>query len=157
MSWRWLLAPVGLIGIAVLVAASVIPMMFSIAYGLPLIVLVVSLGVLALARRRAARPATTAARRWLTGAVAGLALIVGWMVLFERPCVSDAPPIVVPAVVLLGMLAVAQLTCCVGTLWTAQRTRPEWRAVAALLMWAGQSVTWFAYATHESGFCIGSM
>lgn len=157
MSWRWLLAPVGLIGVAVLVAVSVIPMMFSIAYGLPLIVLATSLGVLALARRHATPPAATTTRRWLTGAVAGLALIVGWLAIFERPCLAELPPVEGPAIVLLGVLAVAQLTCCVGMLWTAQVARPEWRPVAGLLMWAGPSLAGFAYEVHASGFCIGAM
>lgn len=122
-----------------------------------------SLGVLALARRSATPPtpptprAVTAARRWLSGAVAGLALIVGWLALFQRPCLGEMPPVVVPAVVLLGVLAVAQLACCVGTLWSAQVTRPEWRAVASLLMWAGPSTSGFAYAMHEGGMCIGAM
>ena len=159
MSRRWVLAPVGFLGVSILVIASVIPMMFSIAYGLPLIVLAVSLAVLALARRHATpRAATaTAARRWLTGAVAGLALIAGWLALFARPCLGEMPPVVVPAVVLLGVLTVAQLACCVGTLWSAQVTRPEWRAMASLLMWAGPSTSGFAYAMHKGGTCIGAM
>ena len=144
----WVLAPFGAIGL------SIVAMMLTAFVTLPASV-TVGVVVRAYARRRALPDDRRARRRYITGAVLGLAATWAWAFAFERPERAGAS-IVLPAVALLGVVALAQVLCCVGLLRHVPRGQPAWTVLAVLLLWGGLATCALAYGMHQ-GAMLGSM
>ena len=145
----WLRGPLVAIPFAIMVMVLTIPTVLPATVAL-------SVGIRAYARRRPL-PDERRARRFFAGAVLGLMATSAWILAFERPVQQDALPVVLPAVALLGVVALAQALCCVGMLRHAPRERPEWTILGCLLLWAGVASAYLAYETHRHGFTLGSM
>jgi hypothetical protein len=144
----WILAPFGAIGL------SVAAMILTAFVTLPASV-AVSVAVRGYARRRALSDDRRARRRYVTGAVLGLAATWAWALAFERPAQADAR-MVLPAVALLGGVVLAQALCCVGLLRHVPRGQPAWTVLAVLLLWGGLATCALAYGMHQGGM-LGAM
>ena len=144
----WLLLPFGAIGLTIvaMILTSFVTLPVSVA---------VSAGVRAYARHRPVPDDRRARRRYLTGCVVGVMAVSAWMIAFERPGQPGAP-IVIPAVVLLGVLALGQALCCVGLLRHVPSGQPAWVILATLLLWGGMGVAALAYEAHRGGM-IGAL